>query len=774
MKIKKDERRKNNLIKCATIIISIFLIMGFSIKPLLNDLKFGLDLQGGFEILYQVEGASGEEVTDSMVTSTYKTIEKRINGLGVSESEISVEGKRIRVQLPGIKDGASARETLSAVANLTFRDSSDNLLMTSSVLTSGGAKVSVDEKGRPAVALSIADKDTFYSVTKAISQTEDKLIVIWLDFAEGTDSYQAYQSNCGNVASEEAIASIKCLSSATVSEGFASDVIIQGNFEKEEVENLVELINSGSLTTKLEEISSNVVTASFGEDSLTKTVTAGLIGIAIIILFMIFVYRFSGFVAGIGMMIYTCVTLFVFWLLGGVLTLPGIAAMVIGIGMAIDANVINFARIKDELYSGTKLQMAYKNGNKNSFTTIFDSNLTTLLVAIILFIFGESSVKGFATMLIISTIVTMAIMVFLTRWLLGLFVKTGYFDNKLRTFIGIKNSDIPSIEKGEKRTKNDFEKVDFIGKYKIILIFSIVFIGAGIFSLFTSKLNLGIDFKGGSSITLVSENKLNTKELEKDIKELKYEITSIETLGDDSVVITIPNELSNQSENNNEKEIVKKYFKEKYDAEVSIGVVTNVVKRELVKNAFISLIIAIVGMIIYISIRFRFSYAIGAIAALVWDAFFIIALFSFLQLEVSSIFIAAILSIIGYSINDTIVTFDRVRENLETHHKSKLTKKEDLKEMINLSLRQTLKRSVITTITTLIPVITLIVLGSKEIFNFNIALLFGLVSGVYSSIFIATQILYFLEKKNIGKPQKKKWYEEDNEPKEKKIKGINC
>ena len=298
----------------------------------------------------------------------------------------------------------------------------------------------------------------------------DNRIVIWLDFDEATDKYANYRTTCGKVDSKDAIASIKCLSSATVSEGFADDVIIQGNFEKEEVENLVDLINSGSLTTKLEEISSQVVTASFGEDSLTKTITAGVIGIALIFVLMIAIYRFSGFVASVGMMTYTCVTLFVFWLIGGVLTLPGIAAMIIGIGMAIDANVINFSRIKDELYEGTKLQMAYKNGNQNSFMSIFDSNVTTLLVAIILFIFGESSVKGFATMLIISTLVTMVIMVFLTRWLLGLFVKTGYFDNKLTSFIGVKKSDIPSLEKGEKRTKQNFSNVDFVGKHRMIII----------------------------------------------------------------------------------------------------------------------------------------------------------------------------------------------------------------------------------------------------------------------------------------------------------------
>ena len=765
---------KNKFIKnLIFVIISLFIVCFASIY-LFKDMKFGLDLQGGFEILYQVKSIDGSDVTDDMVTGTYKTLLRRIDGLGVSEPELSIEGTRIRVKLAGVYDQDSAISMLNRAASLTFRDTSDNLLMTSDVLKSGGAKVSQDEYGNYVVGLSIADKEKFYKVTKSVSEMKDNRIVIWLDFDENTDTYANYQTSCGKVDSEKAIASIKCLSSATVSEGFASDVIIQGNFEKDDVQNLVDLINSGSLTTKLEEISSQVVTASFGEDSLTKTVTAGVIGIGLIFVLMIILYRFSGFVAGVGMMIYTCVTLFVFWLIGGVLTLPGIAAMIIGIGMAIDANVINFSRIKDELYEGTKLQMAYKNGNQNSFSSIFDSNITTLLTALILFALGESSVKGFATMLIISTLVTMVIMVFLTRWLLGIFVKTGYFDDKLTLFIGVKSKDIPSLEKHEKRSKTNFSNVDFVGKHRIILIFSVIFIVLGVGSLITNKLNLGIDFKGGSSITLVSDNKIEEDNLKQDIDELEYNLNNIEYLADGSTVITISDELSDQSENNNEKEIVKSYFKDKYDADVSIGVVTNVVQKELVKNAFISLILAIIGIIIYVSFRFSFSYAVGGILALVWDAFFIIALFSILKLEVSSIFIAAILSIIGYSINDTIVTFDRVRENINKLYKENLETKNDLKNVINLSLSQTLLRSLITTITTLIPVICLVLFGSGEIFNFNVALLFGLVSGVYSSIFIATQILYFLESKNIGKPKKRKWYEEDDEVHEKKVKGINC
>ena len=266
--------KKNSLLKSILFTFNIVAIAAVISIFLVKDLKFGLDLQGGFEILYQINSIDGEEVTDEMVTSTYKTIEKRINGLGVSESELIVEGDRIRVQLPGVKDGATARKTLSAVASLTFRDSSDNLLMTSDVLSSGGAKVSTDEKGRPAVALSIKDKDTFYKTTKKISETNDKLIVIWLDYSE-TDSYskealKAQQTSKKKDEEKEGCGTknSKCLSAATVSQGFASDVIIQGNFTEEEVENLVTLINSGSLPTKLTEISSKTVDASFGADSL--------------------------------------------------------------------------------------------------------------------------------------------------------------------------------------------------------------------------------------------------------------------------------------------------------------------------------------------------------------------------------------------------------------------------------------------------------------------------------------------------------------------------
>lgn len=729
---------KKNLTKNIFTVILLLAFASILTIPILKDIKFGLDLKGGFEVLYEVETIDGSKLNSDIMNNTSKTLMKRIDVLGVNEPNITIEGdNKIRVQLAGITNPEEARKVLGKAANLSFRNTKDELLMNSSVLKAAGAKATTDQYGKPAVSLSISDNKEFYKVTKQISETDDKMLVIWLDFDEGNDSYSKTLNGriCGTESSN-------CLSAATVSQGFSGDVIIQGNFTTSEVNSLVELINSGSLPTKLTEISSKTVASSFGDSSLTKTCIAGIIGISLIILFMIVIYHFAGFVSSVCMLLYAFTTLFAFWLIGGVLTLPGIAAMVIGIGMAIDSSVINFARIKDELKHGTKLQMAYKNGNKSSFMTIFDSNITTLIVAFVLFILGESSVKGFATMLIISTIVTMFVMVFINRYLLGLFVKTGYFDDKLNLFINYKN-------------KKKESKINFVKISKRLITVTILIVVLGVFSLTKFGLKLGIDFKGGTSITLKSDTNFNEKELTSDIEKLELNLEEVEFINKNNVIIKVDNSLDQDT-------VLKtqNYFTEKYKAQTDIGVVSNVVKKELIKNAFISVLVASLCIIIYISIRFKFSFAISAIIALVHDVFIIVALFSICKLEVSSIFIAAVLSIIGYSINDTIVTFDRIRENLKLKEKSKIPSKEELKNMVNLSLNQTVGRSIITTITTLMPVIALIVFGSHEILNFNIALLAGLIAGTYSSLFIASELWLMIEKRSAGKPIKRKWYEE--------------
>lgn len=759
--MKKKKNGKKRTILTSLILTLVVVLICFCFIPLFNNLKFGLDLQGGFEILYKVDSIDGSKMTNEKLKATYKTLSKRIDSLGVSEPEITIEGKdKIRVKLAGVKNPEEARSQLSTVATLSFRDTEDNLLMSSDVLKAGGAKISQDSSGNPAVLLSVKDKNKFYDVTKEVSSRSNNqnMIVIWLDYNELTDSYEKEGSKCGTSESN-------CLSAATVSQGFASDVIIQGSFTEDEVSNLVDLINSGSLPAKLTEVSSQTVGASFGSNTLNTTLVAGIIAIIAIIAILMLIYHFAGFISGVSIMIYTFLVFGIFWLVGGVLTLPGIAALLLGIGMAVDSNVITFSRIKDELLKGRSLKAAFTEGSKSSFSAIIDSNLTTFIVAIIMFIYGESSIKGFSTMLIITIIIIMLTMVFLTRFLLKLFVNTGYFDDKTKLFININKDDIPDVSKNEEIKPGKFSKVNFLKHKKLALSISIIVILIGGVVILFKGMNLGIDYRAGTDITIVTDDKLTKKNLNSDLKKLNLKSSSI-TITDEETDIRIDDAL-----NGDTVKEVNNYFEDKYNAKVNIGVVSNLVQKELVKNAILSVLIALIGIVIYVSIRFKVSYAVGGVVALIHDVLMIFALFGMLRLEVNSMFIAAVLAIIGYSINDTIVLFDRIRENLNDYNK-KLTS-EKLEEIANTSIQETFTRTIYTSLTTLVPVIILLILGSRGIFTFNMAMLFGLISGTYSSIFIATIVFLAIEKKNIGKKQKpKKVYKDDYE--ELSVKGVNC
>ena len=765
---KKIKNKNNNKRLVLPIILStlIVIIMAFTFKPLLTNTKFGLDLSGGFEVLYQVKSVDGSKLTDSMVTNTYKTILKRIDVLGVTEPNISIEGKnKIRIQLAGIKNGDEARQILSSTANLTFRDVNDNLIMNSSVLVSGGAKVSTDQTGNPAVGLTIKNKDLFLEGTTKISKMESgkNLMVVWLDYDNLTDSYNKEGTQCGTTSSN-------CLSAARVSEGFSSDVIIEGNFTQAEVSSMVDLINSGSLPTKLTEISSNTVDASFGANSLNKTLFAGIIGVLLIVGLMIALYRFAGLITSITMILYTFLVFLVFYLVGGVLTLPGIAALVIGVGMAVDANVITYSRIKDELYEGKSLKTAFVNGNKESLVTILDANITSMLVAVILFVFGESSVKGFATMFVISIFITVVVMFFGTRYILKLFVDSGHFDHKIKLFLGAKPKLVQNVSQNEKKTYYPVKKFDFVSNRKLWFLLSGIIIVGGIISIATSGFNLGIDYKGGSNITINTTEKLIKEALTKDATSLGLDVVSTETTNN-GYSIRVTNAMGKDSVID-----AGNYFESKYSATTDISVVSNIVKNELIKNAILSLIIASIGINIYLTIRYRFSYAIGTVIAILHDALIVTGIFSILKIELNSIFIAALLAIIGYSINDTIVCFDRIKDTLDNRDKE-VKHESELKDVINTSIRQMFARSLITSMATLIPVATLLLFGSHEIYTFNIALFIGLISGAYSSIYIAAQVWFEIEKRKIGKVKHKKgrWsdYIDHDEVHEMKVKGIN-
>lgn len=739
----------------------ITLVSIITLPVIFNGITKGLDLAGGFEILYQISSSEeGKEITTEEVENTYRTMLRRIDKLGVTEPELTIEGKdKIRVKLAGVTNPDEARDYITVAGELSFRDSSDNKLMDKSVLAESAAKISQDENGNPAILLNIKDKDKFYEVTSSISQTEDQLIVIWLDYDKASgDSYKT--ADCGNF---ENVNETKCLSAATVSEGFSSNVIIQGNFTDEQVKTLVDLINSGSTNVKFKEISSRTVGSEFGADALDKTMLAGIIGIALIVVFMVLAYRFSGLISSMSLILYTFAVFLIFYLIEAVLTLPGIAALVLGVGMAVDACVITSERIKEELRKGKSLKTSFINGNKNSFSAILDSNVTTLIVALILFAFGESSVKGFATMLMINIVMTMFIIIFINRTIMKLFVNTKFFDSKLKLFINYKE---------DKKVKE--MKFNFVKHFKKFLSASFIVFIVGIIVMIASGFNFGIDFTGGSDISIMTDKDVKTSEIKKDLKELKLNLVDITKSDDNAIYVKIDEVLDEDKVKS-----TAKYFEEKYDSKTEISVVSNIVKKDLIKNAIISLLFAFIGIIIYISLRYKFSYAISAVLALLHDVFIIICLFAIFKFEISSIFIAAILTIVGYSINNTIVIFDRIRENLGSTNKNKKPSKEELDEVVNKSVRETLFRSINTTITTMLPIIMLIIMGAKEVYEFDIAILIGLIAGAYSSIFLSSQIWSILEHKSYNKKatpkkdNKKKKEVKKNKPEELMVKGIN-
>ncbi|NCC55419.1 MAG: protein translocase subunit SecD [Erysipelotrichia bacterium] len=758
--------KKRIVVFAITILVMLSCVAGYS-KSAINNMNLGLDLKGGFEILYDVKPLDSAENKKIDMSAVAEAIDKRINVLGVSEPEISIEDQRIRVQLAGIKDIESAREVISSTAVLSFRDTSDQLLMDATVLKEGGASLGYQD-GKPIVQLAIADTKKFAEVTKALSQTEDKLMVTWLDYKEG-DHYKT-ESTKENPA---------FISAATVNEELNSkSVYISGNFSEEDAKQLADLLNSGSLNFQMKEVYSYVVSPNLGEGSFDVTIFAGMIGILGIIIFMVFVYRFPGIISAVTIAAYTIVTLLIYTMMGGVFTLSGIAGLVLGVGMAVDSSVITFERIKDCLYQGRSVRQAYKEGTSKSFSTIFDSQLTTFISALILYTFGTGTVKGFATMLLVSTIVTILFNVTIVRFLLGQIVQSGFLDNKKKWF-GIKESLIPDLSKGEKKKEfGIFSKFDFIknAKYFIICSITIVVIAIGVmgFNAVNAKsaVNLGIDFSGGTRITLTSDTSFNTNTLKKEVEALGVKVDSIHLSGDKNTIATIA---IKDAINEKQRSEINDYATKTYGFEASDSTVSPIIGKDLVKKAILMSLLSWVGILIYVSIRFKWDYAISGIVALIHDVLIILAVFAIFRMEITTDIIAVLLAIIGYSINDSIVAFDRIRENcVDYESRFKSITNEQYREIVNTSMQETIVRSIITTVTTLIPVLCLIFLGSASVLTFNIALLVGLIAGANSSIFIAAQLWYVLRCKFKPKHKaKKSHHRKKDELEEYVIPGIN-
>ncbi len=727
--------KRSRIVAFLLIVVVFAGLMGGTTNNILKNIKLGLDLQGGFEVLYKVEPIGDQKISEDILNSTAKALDKRINVLGVSEPSIQIEGKdRVRVQLAGITDQNKARELLSTEANLSFRDVNDKELMDGSDLVEGGAEQVFDEYGKPSVSLKLKSAEKFKDVTTAVLGNP---LVIWLDYEEG-DSY----------AEEATKADPKFLSNPMVSSVLNTDTVsITGNFTLEEAKTLADLLDAGALPVKLTEVYSTSVGAQFGDQALKETVFAGIIGVGLVFLFMLLYYRLPGLIAVITLSIYVYLNLLVLDLMNGVLTLPGIAALILGVGMAVDANIITYERIKDELNVGKTLKSAFQAGNKNSISTIIDANLTTILASVILFAYGTSSVRGFATLLIVSILVSFITAVYGTRLLLGLVVNSKAF-NKRPSWFGVNKKDIKDIgENYELLTlPTKYDRIDFVKYKNVFFTISSVLVVAGIIVIAVFKLNLGIDFAAGSRVEISSDKALTTKAVEADLEALDITADDITISGENNerAAIRIKGDLSQSKVAE-----LKTALHDKHGSDPNVSTVSPTVGKELAKNAFYAIILASLGIILYVTIRFEIYMALAAIIALLHDAFFIIVIFSFTRLEVDITFIAAVLTIVGYSINDTIVTFDRIRENLVK--KKRITTAKEIKDIINTSIRQTFTRSINTVLTVVICVIALLIFGSESIRNFSLALLIGLVGGAYSSIFIASQLWFVWKRKELKK-----------------------
>lgn len=766
---KKTKIRKGPLGLIGLVIVVIGIVTATTFSTIKDNLNLGLDLRGGFEILYEVEPLNEGASMD--MNAVINSISKRINVLGVSEPSISVEGdNRVRVQLAGVADQDTAREMIGTTANLTFRDVDDNELADSSILSEGGATLAYDENGQPVVSLKIKDSEKFGEITKEISgkSSGENIMIIWLDYTEG-ESYKAEAAKA-NQGEEPAY-----ISAATVSSQITGDCQISGRFTEDEARTLANLINSGSLPVKMTEISSNVVSAEFGSDALEKTAMAGMIGVALIALFLIIRYRVPGMLASIMLVAYLWAVFGLYSAIGAVFTLSGIGALVLGVGMTVDVNIIYFERIRQELYKGHSVPNAISQGQTVSFSAIFDSQFTTLITALIMYIWGTGSVKGFATMLIVTVAMTMVINVCLSRFLMNRLSASHICDTHPEWF-GVRKSQIPDLSKGENQFYTGTRNLNYTGISKKIITVAVIIIaaaaGMGIFQTVSGNgpVNLGIDFSSGTKLTVVSETALTTDQVQAEMEKLGYDDFSYQSAGDNTVYA-----ITKDSIETSELTQLKADLEKTFGIEPGDNVVTPVVGRDLVRNAVILTLVAWIAMLAYITVRYEFDYAIGCLSALIHDVLIVLSFFAIFRMEVNTDLVSVLLTIIGYSINNSIIVFDRIRENMEGRNASTM-RAEEYDAVVNTSVDQTFNMMINGSLTTLLPVILLLLIGSRSIFTFNIAMFVGLIAGTFSSIFVAPTVWRTLRKKGKStSPKQKKTKTEKKEIlDEYTIKGINA
>ena len=677
------------------------------------SIPLGLDLSGGVSITYQVvdENPSAEDMSDTI----YK-LQKRVDSYSTEASVYQVGDDRITVEIPGVQDANQILEDLGNPGSLEFQMPDGTVFMTGDMVADAQAATQTDTYGNKeyVVALKLTDEGAkiFGEVT---SENIGKNLPIVYDGE--TISYPRVQT--------------------AITGGEAQ---ITGMADFEEAETLATQIRIGSLSLQLSELESSVVGAQLGSQAIASSLKAGAIGLAIVMVFMIVMYAVPGIAASLALAIYTTLVIATLYLFDITLTLPGIAGIILGIGMAVDANVIVFARIREEIATGKSVQTSMKIGFQKAMSAILDGNITTLIASVVLMALGSGTVKGFAYTLMIGIILSLFTAMVVTRYILYSLYALGLKSEKLY---------------GRAKER---KSIDFIGKKAVFFTISGIIIAAGLISMGVHSategkaLNYGLDFMGGTSTTADFGKDMTIEDIENDIVPYVEKVTGDSDVQATKVEGTTQVTIKTRTLSLDERQELEDTLAENCDVDASTITsqsISSTISGEMRSDALKAVIVASICMLIYIWFRFKdIRFGASAIIALLHDVLVVLAVYSLLRISVGNTFIACMLTIIGYSVNDTIVIFDRIRENLAL--KTGKQTAEDLREIANKSLTQTLSRSINTSITTFIMVVMLYILGVASIRDFSLPLMAGLVCGAYSSICIATELWYVM-KVHLGK-----------------------
>lgn len=721
---------KYNMTKkvCYSIIIAAMAI-GFTLIAIFGidengsgsakDINLGLDLAGGVSITYEIQE---DNPTSQDVDDTIYKLQKRVEGKSTESQVYKAGDNRITVEIPGVTDANEILQELGTPGSLEFLDSD------------GYTAWANGEEYTPLLTGSDVKGAQAYTDTSSNSSSSFGVQLTFTD--EGSTKFaEATKANLNKIIYIVYDGEVK--SAPTVQSEITGGTASITNMESyESADTLATFVRIGSIPLTLQEVSSNIVGAQLGHDAITTSLYAAILGLVLLCVFMIAVYRIPGVVATIALWIYTAGVLILVSVYDLTLTLPGIAGIILGIGMAVDANVIIYARIREEIAAGRSVKNAIDIGFKKALSAILDGNITTLIAAIVLGIMGTGSVKGFAYTLAMSIILSMFSALVISRCLAKAFFALGFQD--------VKYYGCPK--------KHD--TIDFLKHKKVFFAIAVVCMISGPAAMLIHSqgggkaLNYSLEFMGGTSTNVTFNEDYSIEEIDEKVKPVVQEVTgdaniqATKVSGSNQVIIKT-RELSLDERTELSQKLNEKFGVD--ESTITAESISSTVSNEMRQDAIVAVIIAAICMLIYIWLRFKdIRFGASAVLALLHDVLIVLAFYAIARISVGNTFIACMLTIIGYSINASIVIFDRIRENLGN---SKKHSDEALKEIVNRSITQTLTRSIYTSLTTFITIAALFILGVPSIREFAAPLMVGIVAGAFSSVCISGPLWYTLKTK---------------------------